>query len=160
LRGGNPPSSGPVTEAGEFSGPEGQNLFSGLESLASAATMSLDDDEQWEGSGDGQGAVGRGKGPQLSQRRMCELCGKGNEGSYGTGRFCSKACRYEAHALKVALHRMGGGGGSRKAAGSRPIPARSTFDKGAVDAKEESGADMEVEDEGDKKWDFSKNDWA
>ena len=96
LRGANRPSSGAVNEAGEFSGPEGQNLFSGLESLASAATMSLDDDKQWKGSGDGEGAVGRCKGPQLSQRRLCELCGKGNEGSYGTGRFCSKACRFEA----------------------------------------------------------------
>lgn len=70
--------------------------------------------------------------------------------------FC---CRYEAHALKVAQHRKGGGGGSRKAAVSRPVPPRS-FSKGSVVAKVETDADMEVDDEGDRKWDFSKNDWA
>jgi len=60
----------------------------------------------------------------------------------------------------VAQHRKGGGGGSRKAAGSRPIPARSIFEKGAAVADEEGCAEMEVEGEGDRKWDFSKNDWA
>jgi hypothetical protein len=72
----------------------------------------------------------------------------------------ARVCRYEAHALKVAQHRKGGGGGSRKAAGSRPIPARSIFEKGAAVADEEGCAEMEVEGEGDRKWDFSKNDWA
>eukprot|EP00282_Hemiselmis_andersenii_P035995 CAMPEP_0169435262 /NCGR_PEP_ID=MMETSP1042-20121227/4970_1 /TAXON_ID=464988 /ORGANISM="Hemiselmis andersenii, Strain CCMP1180" /LENGTH=68 /DNA_ID=CAMNT_0009545895 /DNA_START=1 /DNA_END=207 /DNA_ORIENTATION=+ len=43
----------------------------------------------------------------LSQQRICELCESGNDGSYGTGRFCSKSCRYEAHALQVAQRRRG-----------------------------------------------------
>ena len=41
----------------------------------------------------------------MNWQRVCEMCQATHDGSYGTGRFCSKSCRYEAHALRVAEHR-------------------------------------------------------
>lgn len=34
---------------------------------------------------------------------ICEFCGKEHDGSYGSGRFCSKSCRMKFIASKVKI---------------------------------------------------------
>jgi len=87
--------------------------MSGLYSLANAPLMS---DEMENASARRNQRVDEdatheppyGGGHQLftmNLQRVCEMCKASHDGSYGTGRFCSKSCRYEAHALRVAQQR-------------------------------------------------------
>ncbi|EKX33417.1 hypothetical protein GUITHDRAFT_156055 [Guillardia theta CCMP2712] len=85
---------GPSNERGEE--------FRGLESLATAAVFST---KGQESIAEGLASENSLEQHMMNQQRVCEMCKSMNDGSYGTGRFCSKACRYEAHALRVAQQR-------------------------------------------------------
>lgn len=42
---------------------------------------------------------------QLNNIMKCEFCNKEHDGSFGTGRFCSKSCRSKSAAQKVTKHK-------------------------------------------------------
>jgi hypothetical protein len=93
--------------------------FNALDTLAGAAAT-LDGGGKLRG---GQEERWPGGGQQLlGQPRTCEMCKGVADGSYGTGRFCSKACRYDSHALRVAQKRRvdPGPGADGRPAGKAP----------------------------------------
>uniref|UniRef100_A0A7S0I0P0 Uncharacterized protein n=1 Tax=Hanusia phi TaxID=3032 RepID=A0A7S0I0P0_9CRYP len=89
-------------QAIEASSNERGEEFRGLESLATAAMFSTKGQEI---TSEGNASESSLEHHMMNQQRVCEMCKSMNDGSYGTGRFCSKACRYEAHALRVAQQR-------------------------------------------------------
>ena len=95
-------SADPASHLGDVQAAAG-SVMSGLDSLAHAAGIMTEDTEARVRREDATDP-----GPQaftMNWQRVCEMCQATHDGSYGTGRFCSKSCRYEAHALRVAEHR-------------------------------------------------------
>jgi len=77
------------------------DVFPALSTLANVASGGKAKEEDMDLPDDGIDPMST----MMSQQRVCEMCKAVNDGSYGTGRFCSKGCRYEAHALRVAQQR-------------------------------------------------------